>query len=611
MFRFRRLAYFLNKESTANKDDIRRFDCKIQSRCNELRVIHTASTEIYNLRSYDASLSIDTKEASSSFRNIHHDIVNRLRHTVSFRNYSTINRHHNGYALNVFNIDVQIVPESAIVNRNSHIAACNVRDEGIIVCIKNDAAFKYAGLIAAERLIFDIKDGDYTFRKTNYPTLIGDVAEMQAARDKRLIKSYREEYSNDESTWDYVNRIVSLAVVMLEMRRQCVTMRNSKVFIIPINNANQLDVMLLTTILALLSPTYFTQTLANGGKGDNPTITIHDALAATRGAFCALDSLRTRPCGEKDKITGVDNLYTHQCFNIEDYIEPLQAILCSFANRNHGAWNLQPDTYAPLASVSSCHCSLPDAYMAQESCFWHIDAGSLEATTSDGHFTSTPMSSRPQTPCSPALSVVTTSNDMEDEQNTQMHQSTDNLVLQQHFTIPTSAHQTPSMTPLALTPVASSSSSFASSLYPSAFTRAISNRSISTTPTPMQMIGAMQPSSIAPPSSLFRHASIPSSPPPLPPSRHRTDKRARDEMTDEELRADEIFRSIKPRVFWELMRQVITIDSTISDQQRKASQMRAMMENIAVELELVTDDQLESHRRGSERLDGSEGSEEQ
>lgn len=141
--------------------------------------------------------------------------------------------------------------------------------------------------------------------------------------------------------------IVSLAVLLLEIRRGSLDRApdapvNSPaqlgcVFVFPVNDENQNDILCLLMVIALLTPTYFDNTSSR--RGSPPTAPIAAAINLVTSAMLRLQS---------------DVPPVHQCFLLSrELIQALQVSFAAMTERSHESWKLEPDSLrAPL----DCFC---------------------------------------------------------------------------------------------------------------------------------------------------------------------------------------------------------------------------------------------------------------
>lgn len=147
-----------------------------------------------------------------------------------------------------------------------------------------------------------------------------------------------------------IENIVSLATLLLETRRASLErepkaplstpLQAGRLFVIPINDENQSDVLCLLTVIALLSPTYFD--CMSGSRGVPPYAPIGAAMRLVSSAMLRLP--------HRQPELHLD----HQCFYLSPrFAQVLQVRLASMTERNHESWKLVTKD-CPLPE--GCYC---------------------------------------------------------------------------------------------------------------------------------------------------------------------------------------------------------------------------------------------------------------
>jgi len=154
--------------------------------------------------------------------------------------------------------------------------------------------------------------------------------------------------------------MTSVAMLLFEMRRAYLAAGgNGKTFVVPVNETNQASVMVLSLVLALLSPTYYTS--RNQMRGKAPSIGINDALAVVYGTVSRLAPL----------LSGVG----HACFTPGVYLNALRCNLRAMTSFNHTSWHLLAEARRGTAAEKLhdfCVCSMPRSFVSRESPFWPV-----------------------------------------------------------------------------------------------------------------------------------------------------------------------------------------------------------------------------------------------
>lgn len=157
--------------------------------------------------------------------------------------------------------------------------------------------------------------------------------------------------------WRLVRDAFSLAERMLRLQREFVCggeVPQSRLFVVPVNAANDRACRLLSVALALTSATYFAS-----GKGPLPKVTIGDVTAVTNGFWRQMASKGGVP-------------HPADCFTMDGLLlQALQLNMRSMVNRNHSGFEVLGKARSKrLASDLQCFCCMTPAFIAHHALFW-------------------------------------------------------------------------------------------------------------------------------------------------------------------------------------------------------------------------------------------------
>lgn len=285
-----------------------------------------------------------------------------MRHSASFRNDPLHNHVLEGFALNVRNLAVQLVPPALLRSDASHVALASIREECVVVCVDHNEARRWAHTQGADVVVFGAAEGfTQTFASGASQTVEAAFREHEARGLRVRTLLIDDVHANKDAMrnparWSQVQGVVGLARLLLELRR-----KQAKVFLVPVNEANAQTVLLLSLALVLMSPTYFS---AGSDLGARPETSINDAIAVVYGLFASTNTVAHT---------------LHSCVDLAPFVAPLQTNLRAIASNNYGAWKLLGDRMRVHDNkrervTSFCFCAMPESFVRREAPFWAVNA---------------------------------------------------------------------------------------------------------------------------------------------------------------------------------------------------------------------------------------------